>query len=86
MTARALALDIGSAEKAKAWNQATAKVGRRCSQAAFSQAFRLRRAVRPLDRVPPNIFIVIDSLSIASLKDELGIYFRKTCLPEYLLS
>ena len=27
VTARALALDIGSAEKAKAWNQATAKVG-----------------------------------------------------------
>ena len=29
VTARALALDIGSAEKAKAWNQATAKVGQR---------------------------------------------------------
>ena len=28
VTARALALDIGSAEKAKAWNQATAKVRR----------------------------------------------------------
>ena len=72
VTARALALDIGSAEKAKAWNQATAKVGgRRCFQAALSLAFGCSSS-----------YAFSLSLSIASFMDQLGIHSRKMCLSD----